>query len=89
MSIQCVYIAGKLNADACGYIKNMHFMIKFSKAVRDLGCCVYTPCNDFLEGLVDGNFNYNDYFNNSQPFLLRCDAIFVCPNFNESSGTKR
>ena len=51
-----VYIAGKLNDDAVGYIKNMHRMINTAKSVRKLGCCVYVPCLDILEGLVDGEW---------------------------------
>jgi hypothetical protein len=61
------YVAGKLNADAVGYIQNMHRMIRVARELRKLDIAVYVPCNDFLEGLVDGNFTYYDYFDNSQP----------------------
>lgn len=84
-----VYIAGKLNDDACGYVKNMHVMITEAKKVRDLGYSVYVPCVDFLEGLVSGNFDYTDYFDNSQPFLKVCHVVYVCPNWETSEGTKR
>lgn len=84
-----VYIAGKLNADAVGYIKNMYRMIKTAKTVRDNGYAVYVPCNDFLEGLVDGNFDYHEYFDNSQPWLLSSDALFLTPGWETSEGTKR
>jgi hypothetical protein len=50
---------------------------------------VYVPCNDFLEGLVDGNFTYEDYFKNSQPWLLASDFVFVCPGWESSKGTKK
>lgn len=85
----CIYIAGKLNDMSCNYIKNMHKMITTAKKVRDIGAAVYVPCVDFLEGLISGTFSYEDYFNNSQPFLMRCDAIFVCDNWKTSEGTKR
>lgn len=85
-----VYIAGKLNDDACNYIVNCHNMIKEARKVRSLGCAVYVPCLDFLEGLMAGNFEYEDYFQNSQEFLKCCDALYVCPKkWEESSGTKR
>ena len=84
-----VYIAGKLNDDAVGYIKNVHRMIKTSKLVRENGYAVYVPCNDFLEGLVDGDFGYTDYFDNSQPWLKSSDAIFLTPGWETSSGTKK
>lgn len=83
------YVAGALNADAVGYIKNLHRMIKFARELRDLGVAVYVPGNDFLEGLVDGNFDYPDYFNNSQPWLLASDFIAVTPGWEESNGTAR
>jgi len=87
--MQKAYIAGKLNADAVGYIKNMHQMIKCARYVRGIGYAVYIPCMDFLEGLVNGDFNYGDYFNNSQPFLKACDVVFVCPDSESSVGTQK
>jgi len=84
-----IYIAGSLNSDAIGYIKNMHRMIKYAKEVRNAGYAVYVPALDFLEGLVDGNFDYPDYFDNSQPILARCDAVALTPGWETSKGTKR
>jgi hypothetical protein len=81
------YVAGALNSDACGYIQNMHRMVKVAREIRKLGVSVYVPCNDFLEGLVDGNFTYADYFENSQPWLEVSDFIFVCPGYEKSKGT--
>jgi hypothetical protein len=84
-----VYIAGKLNADAIGYIQNMHRMITTAREIRRLGFSVYVPCNDILEGLVDGHFDYADYFDNSQPWLLCADAVFLTPEWETSEGTKK
>lgn len=84
-----VYVAGKLNADAVGYIKNMHRMIKIARILRKEGYAVYVPCNDFLEGLVDGNFDYDHYFCNSQPWLLVADALFLVPGWESSIGTAK
>jgi hypothetical protein len=84
-----VYVAGKLNADAVGYIKNCHRMIKVARKARNAGYAVYVPCNDFLEGLVDGNFEYEEYFNNSQPWLEASDAILLVPGWETSSGTQK
>lgn len=87
--IQVIYCAGKLSDNACNYIKNMHKMIKQAKILRANGYSVYTPCLDILEGLVDGEFDYEDYFNNSQLFLLRCDAVYVCEGWETSRGTAK
>ena len=84
-----IYIAGKLNDDACGYIKHLHRMIDTARKVRRAGFAVYVPGNDFLEGLVAGDFGYSEYFNNSQPWLAASDAVFLTPGWETSSGTKR
>ena len=84
-----VYVAGKLNDDACGYIKNLHRMIQTAREVRRAGFAVYVPGNDFLEGLVAGNFDYSEFFDNSQPWLAASDAVFLTPGWEESAGTKR
>jgi len=83
------YVAGKLNSDAVGYIQNMHKMIKVAKLLREIGVSVYVPANDFLEGLVNGNFTYEDYFENSQPWLEAADLVYVCPGWESSSGTAK
>ena len=84
-----VYIAGRLNDNAVGYIKNLHNMIQWAEKIRKLGCSVYVPGLDFLVGVVMGNYNYEDYFNNSQPWLDVSDAVFVIPNSDDSIGTKK
>lgn len=84
-----VYVAGKLNDDAVGYIKNCYRMIKTARMLRKEGFSVYVPCNDFLEGLVDGGFDYNEYFDNSQPWLMASDAVFLTPGWETSEGTMR
>ena len=83
-----VYIAGKLDDNAVNYIKNMHNMIKTADQVRRLGYSVFVPCLDFLSGLVAGNYDYQDYFENNLPWLEASDAIFICPGYETSNGTQ-
>ena len=82
------YIAGALNADAVGYIKNMHNMIMWSERVRKLGVAVFVPCLDIVSAMIFGDWEYNDFFDNSQPWMLSADFCFICPNWENSSGTK-
>lgn len=84
-----VYIAGKLNGMACDYIKNIHRMIISAEKVRKAGFAVFVPGLDFLQGVVFGNWDYPDYFDNSQPWLDASDAIFLTPGWETSEGTKR
>lgn len=84
-----VYVAGKLNGDACGYIKNIHNMVIWAEKVRKLGFAVFVPGLDFLQGVIFGDWVYADYFNNSQPWLDAADAVFLVPGWETSEGTKR
>jgi hypothetical protein len=84
-----VYIAGKLNAMACEYIRNMHQMISYGEQLRRRGFSVFIPCLDILLGMMFGDWDYEDYFHNSQPWLEVSDILFVCPGWEASSGTKR
>ena len=67
----------------------MHNTIIHALKVKKEGFAVYVPGTDFLMGLVDGNFDYVDYFDNSQPFLLACNYMFVCPGWENSKGTRK
>ena len=84
-----VYIAGALNADAVGYIKNVHKMIEWADKIRRLGFSVYVPCLDFLMGMQLGDYEYSDYFDNSQPWLDESDLLFLVPGYEKSSGTAK
>lgn len=84
-----IYVAGKLNDYACEYLSNVHKMIKTARMLREHGFAVYVPCNDLIEGVVDGEFQYKDYFDNSQPWLLSSDAVFLVPGWETSEGTNR
>jgi hypothetical protein len=84
-----VYVAGKLNDDACGYIKNVHRMIIWAEKVRKLGFAVFVPGLDFLQGVIFGNWDYLDYFDNSQPWLDVSDAVFLVPGWEKSKGTAK
>jgi len=84
-----IYIAGALNADACQYIKNLHRMILWAHRVRQAGFSVFVPGLDFLSGLVHGNWDYPDYFNNNQVWLEVSDAVYVVSGWENSEGTKK
>lgn len=84
-----VYVAGKLNDDAVGYIKNLNRMIVWSEKVRRKGFAVFVPGIDFLVGLTMGDLEYFDYFSNSQPWLAVADAVFLVPGHQTSKGTQR
>ena len=84
-----IYIAGPLNASAVKYIANFHKMCAIAELIRGKGFSVYVPCLDFLMGFLSGEYKYEDYFENSQPWLLASDAVFLCPGWRESDGCKK
>jgi hypothetical protein len=85
-----VYISGALNAtNAVKYLNNCHTMMEYANKVKDKGFSVYIPCLELLMGLKFGYYEYEDYFDNSQPWLKCSDAIFVCPNSENSEGTQK
>lgn len=85
--MKLIYIAGKLNDDAPGYVKHIHNMIKFAEEVRQLGYHILTPCNDIITGLIIGTYDYNDYSENNMELLSRCDGMALVPGWETSKGT--
>lgn len=88
-SKKLIYVAGALSDDTAGYIQNLHRMIKWENKIRKLGFATFCPGYDFLGGLAAGDWEYKDYFENNQPILERCDAVFLVPKWENSKGTKK
>jgi len=84
-----IYLAGPLNAMAVDYIRNLNKMIHWDLKLRRLGYSVFDPCLDLLVGLLDGEFEYQDYTFNNIPWLKVADALFVLPDWELSVGTKK
>ena len=85
-----IYIAGRLNDMAVDYIKNVHEMVKDAEEVRKAGFAIFVPGIDLLCGLVHGDWNYKDYFDNSQPWLDASHAVYVrSKDWEKSSGTSK
>jgi hypothetical protein len=86
-----VYIAGKLNAMAVDYLKNVSNMLETAEEVRREtdGYGVFVPAIDLLLGIKFGYSKYEDYFDNGQFWLKASDAVFLVPGWETSEGTKR
>jgi hypothetical protein len=68
-----VYVAGKLNDTAIGYIKNVHKMMVCANKLRKKGHSVFVPCLDILLGFLE---------------WLKCaDVVYVVDGGRLSSGT--
>jgi len=78
MGVIKVYVAGPLNGpDAPSYIENLSKMLKVARDIRRLGFAVFVPGQDFLLGLIDGHFDYSDYFHNGIEWLKVSDILYV------------
>lgn len=84
-----VYIAGKLNAPAAEYIRNVHDMLAVSNMIRKRGFSVFVPALDVLIGFLDGKMDYEDYFENNIEWLKVADYMLVLPGWEQSSGTQK
>lgn len=84
-----VYIAGALRNGVPGYVQNLHRMIVWAEKVRRAGFYVYIPGLDILQGVVMGDMEFPDYFENSWGIIKRCEAVFVVPGYEKSKGTKK
>jgi len=82
-----VYVAGKLNDDAVGYLYNVHKMMETAEACRLAGFSVFIPAIDLLCGIKHGYSSYEDYFENGQPWLMASDAVLLTPGWESSKGT--
>ena len=82
-----VYIAGKLNADAVGYLHNVHLMMETAEACRLAGFSVFIPAIDLLCGIKHGYSSYEEYFENGQPWLMAADAVLLVHGWDSSKGT--
>lgn len=87
VKVKKVYVAGKLNADAVGYLHNCHKMINTAEILRESGYSVFVPCLDLIMGIAFGWESYEMYFNNSQPWLKASDAVFLVEGWETSKGT--
>lgn len=83
-----IYVAGPLNAMAVDYLKNVSNMMTEAEHLRRLGFSIYVPAIDLLMGIKFGYTGYNDYFDNSQPWLKAADAVYLCKGWQNSKGTK-
>ena len=89
MNKKKIYVAGPLNAMAVDYLKNVSNMMTEAEHLRRLGFSIYVPAIDLLMGIKFGYTGYNDYFDNSQPWLKAADAVYLCAGWENSKGTKK
>lgn len=86
-----VYIAGKLADYAPQYNINKKRMMQIAIEVYNAGFSVFVPSMIDNLAMMDDtkDWNYDDYFDNSQPWLEVADAVFLVPGWEESKGTQR
>jgi len=87
MSRRCVYIAGPLSSPLCtGYLANVHRFVSVAVTLRRAGYAPYNPADDFVEGIMAGDFEYEDYFEPNLAWLEKADAVYL---IDPSPGANR
>jgi hypothetical protein len=86
--VPLLYIAGKLNDQAVGYLQNVRSLMELAEEARTSGFGYFCPAIDLLMGITFGYKDYHDYFDNGQIVLLHCDGVLVNKNWKTSTGTK-
>jgi len=90
-----VYIAGALSGGPGGrtsakvvtdYIQNINRMALVASIVRRMGHCPYIPALDIILGIVNGDWDEEDYRGIGMSFLEVCDAVLV---ISDSTGVQR
>ena len=85
-----IYIAGALSSKeknnrtpsevVVDYLQNVSTMCKVASAVRKKGHYPYVPGMDFILGVVNGDWEEEDYRDMGYEFLKVCDAVLVISN---------
>ena len=91
-----IYIAGALSSKenikrnpsqvVIDYIANVSKMCKKASELRKRGYYPFVPGLDFLLGVVNGEWEENDYRGIGMAFLEVCDAVLV---ISDSWGVRR
>lgn len=89
MESKKIYIAGKLNADAVGYLYNVHKMMNTAQLAKECGYSIFVPALDLLMGIMFGYTKYEDYFDNNSNWLRASDAVLLVEGWETSKGTKK
>ena len=73
-----VYIAGPLSSPTCtGYLQNVHRFVVADRMLRTNGLAPYNPALDLLTGILDGTFEYEDYFAPNMAWLEAAEAVYL------------
>jgi len=82
-----IYIAGPLSSKekedrnpskvVVDYIANLNIMCQIASEIRRLGYFPYVPGMDLMLGLVNGDWEEEDYRGIGMSFLEVCDAVYV------------
>lgn len=68
------------------YIQNVHKMCAVATALRKRGHAPFVPALDILLGLIDGNWDEENYRGLTTAFIPVCDAAVV---ISDSWGTQK
>lgn len=90
--MKCIYVAGAMSANnIVSVLENLHRGIKYGAKLFELGYAPYVPHLDSMFKIVQGddlNVPMDYWYKYTMEFLTRCDAVFVVPKSEKSTGTQ-
>ena len=85
--MKVIYIAGKYT-DNCAYKVDLNIDMAKRYAIKVWQMGAVALCPHTNSAHMEGATSDQGFINGTKELMRRCDAIFVCPNWETSSGTK-
>jgi len=81
-----VYIAGPYTGNTNDRLDNVAVAERIAQQLLFVGYAVYCPHSMMHGWEQEPSLEYDDFMQCEMVILERCDAVFVCPNWQESKG---
>lgn len=78
-----VYIAGKITG-----LEYDDAFAKFAAAEKHLAERGFEPVNPMRKTSEQAGLSWSDYMKEDIPYLLKCDAIYLLPDWKDSRGAQ-
>lgn len=79
---------GRLDNPVMEYLDNISRFIEYDILLREAGFAPFNPALDLLVFLSRRPKEKNDIYEISISMMLKCDAIFLLPGWENSAGTR-
>ncbi len=84
-----IYVAGPLDSPdgSIGYLRNLKSMTEHATIIDKMNATAFNPGLDVLPSIMNGAKEHSEYLENDLNMVQRCDALFLCPGWEDSVGS--